>query len=133
MKLLSLIRSLIVVVLFPVTILLYGPLVVLGHFIFRSRKVDNTLVSGWAKLCCRMAGVHVRVEGAENIPDRGCLFLFNHSSFFDVFALAGYIPDLRFGAKAELFKIPVFASAIRAVGTLPIARDNREEVYKIYE
>ena len=47
--------------------------------------------------------------------------------------MIGYIEDLRFGAKAELFKIPIFAQTMRAMGTLPIARNNREEVYKIYE
>ncbi len=92
------------------------------------------MMIAWGSTCCRMFGVHVEVEGLENIPTtKGCLFLFNHSSFFDVFALAGYIPGLRFGAKAELFKIPIFGKTMKAMGTLPIARNNREEVYKIYD
>ena len=37
------------------------------------------------------------------------------------------------GAKAELFKIPIFAQAMRMMGTLPIARQSREEVYKVYD
>src|SRR5690606_17085370 len=40
---------------------------------------------------------------------------------------------IRFGAKIELFKIPFFGRAMRAVGTLPIARENRAGVFKIYK
>ena len=81
-----------------------------------------------------MVGIKVHVEGVENIPPKGgCLFLFNHSSFFDVFAIAGYIPGVRFGAKSELFKIPIFGNTMAAMGTLPIERAKRDEVYKIYD
>ena len=133
MKILILIRSILATFLFPLTVLLLGPLSIVFHFLFRSRHVDDIVIQCWGRLCCLMSGVWVEVEGLENIPDRGCLFLFNHSSFFDVFAIAGYIPGLRFGAKAELFKIPVFGHAMQALGTLPIHRQRREEVFKIYE
>ena len=133
MKLVALFRSILVTALFPFTVLVLGPIAIAGHALFKSRKQDDAIVSFWGRLCCRMAGVKVIVEGRENIPEAGCLFLFNHSSFFDVFALAGYLPGVRFGAKSELFKIPIFSHAMRAMNTLPIARNNRDEVYKIYE
>lgn len=133
MRLVAIIRSFIVTLLFPFTILILGPIAMLGHYIFNNRSLDDFFVSLWGRLCCRMSGVRVIVEGQKNIPNSGCLFLFNHSSFFDVFALAGYLPGVRFGAKAELFKIPVFSHTMRAINTLPIARNNRDEVYKIYE
>jgi len=137
MKLLVLIlawlRSVVVTILFPITILILGPAAILGHYFLNKRQLDDYLVSLWGRLCCRMSGVTVVVEGRQNIPNEGCLFLFNHSSFFDVFALAGYLRGTRFGAKAELFKIPIFSHTIKAMGTLPIARGNREEVYKIYD
>lgn len=134
MKLLSFLRSILSTFLIPFTVLITGPLAILFHFCFHSKKIDDMMIVIWGKACCWLSGVEVIVEGLENIPkDEGCVFLFNHSSFFDVFALAGYIPGLRFGAKAELYKIPVFGHAMTAMGTLPIARNNREEVYKIYE
>jgi 1-acyl-sn-glycerol-3-phosphate acyltransferase len=133
MKILIFLRSLAATILLPFTVLVLGPLAILGHYLFESRKLDDYIVGLWARITCRTSGVRVIVEGRENIPDEGCLLLFNHSSFFDIFALAGYVPETRFGAKAELFKIPVFGQTMRAMGTLPIARNNREEVYKIYE
>lgn len=133
MKYFILLRSVVVTLFFPLTVLFLGPVAMLGHYIFKNRKLDDYFVSFWGRLCCGMSGVKVVVDGRENIPEVGCLFLFNHCSFFDVFALAGYLPGVRFGAKAELFKIPIFSHTMRAMNTLPIARNNREEVYKIYE
>lgn len=133
LRTLTWLRSIIVTLFFPFTVLILGPSAIVGHYIFNSRRLDDYFVSFWGRLCCRMSGVRVIVEGRENIPRTGCLFLFNHSSFFDVFAIAGYLPGVRFGAKAELFKIPVFSHAMKAMDTLLIARNNRDEVYKIYE
>lgn len=133
MKILIVLRSFIMTLLFPFTVIILGPIAMLGHYLFQNRKFDDFILQLWGKTCCRMVGVKVVVEGLENIPKSGCLFLFTHTSFFDVFAMAGYIKGLRFGAKAELFKIPIFAQTMKAMGTLPIARDNREKVYQIYQ
>lgn len=134
MKLIILIRSLVVTCLFPFTVLILGPTAIVLHFLFKNRDIDDWMVMLWGKVCCGMSGVPVEVKGLENIPKgKGCLLLFNHSSFYDVFAIAGYVKGVRFGAKSELFKIPVFGRTMAAMGTLPIERKNREEVFKIYE
>jgi len=126
-------RSVLVTCLFPFTVVLLGPILIVGHFLFRNKDFDDAVIMLWGKICCRMAGVTVTVKGKENLPQEGCLLLFNHSSFFDVFAIAGYLKGVRFGAKAELFKIPIFGKAIASAGTLPIDRKNREGVFKIYD
>lgn len=134
MKILILLKAILVTALFPFTVIILGPTSILLHFLFNSRKIDDQMVVAWGQVCCWISGVSVIVEGRENIPtDTGCLFLFNHTSFFDVFAIAGYLPGVRFGAKSELFKIPIFGRTMAAMGTLPITRNNREEVYKIYD
>ncbi len=99
----------------------------------RDLLIDRFVVF-WGRTCLRVFNVRVRLHDAQNIPgDRGALFLFNHQSLFDVPCMYGFVPKrLRFGAKAELFKIPFFGAAMRAIGTLPIERDNRGEVFKIY-
>jgi 1-acyl-sn-glycerol-3-phosphate acyltransferase len=55
-------------------------------------------------------------------------------SYADIYATFGYIPrPFRFGAKIELFSIPVFGPAMRSVGILPIVRNDRQAVYKVYQ
>lgn len=106
---------------------------ILCNYIFNSRKVDDAIISFWGRASCWMFGVDVKVLGVENFPRNGFVALFNHTSFFDIFAMIGYLPGLRFGAKIELFRIPFFGTAMRRVGMLPIARQRREEAFKIYE
>ncbi|MBC7743459.1 MAG: 1-acyl-sn-glycerol-3-phosphate acyltransferase [Bdellovibrionaceae bacterium] len=132
-QLVTLLRSILATLLFPFTILFLGSAAIVMHILFRNKDIDDSIIRFWGRICCRMSGVSVQVQGLENIPDGGCVVLFNHSSFFDVFAIAGYVPGVRFGAKAELFKVPIFGYAMKVLGTLPIARGNRQEVYKVYE
>ncbi len=133
MKFLIWIRALMAALIFPFTVLILGPIIIISNLIFGNTKLDDKIVMLWANTICFLSGVKVLVVGRENIPAGGCLFLFNHASFFDIFAMAAKLEGVRFGAKAELFKIPVFGRVMRMIRTLPIARNNREEVIKIYE
>lgn len=90
-------------------------------------------MSTWGRVAVKIWGVRLVVKGRENIPPGCCLFIFNHTSFFDVFAMEAAYQDFRFGAKIELFHIPIFGAAMRGMGVLPIARTKRESVFKVYE
>jgi 1-acyl-sn-glycerol-3-phosphate acyltransferase len=89
----------------------------------------------WGLGILRLVNVKVRIIGSENIPaQKGVLFLFNHQSFFDIFAVQGHAKRrVRFGAKIELFSVPVFNLAMKGVGVLPIAREKRHQVMKVYQ
>lgn len=133
MKILYWLRSAAMMIVIPVSMIILGTSVMVCHILFRNKKIDDWHIAIWGKINYRVFGVRLKVFGQENLPQGGCLFLFNHSSFFDIFAICAAIPGVRFGAKAELFKIPIFAQAMRMMGTLPIARQSREEVYKVYD
>lgn len=89
----------------------------------------------WSRIVNWYFGVYVIADGFEKIPTQGGgILAFNHQSHFDIPAITGSSRRLvRYGAKIELFKIPFFGPAIRVAGCLPIARDNRKEVFRIYE
>lgn len=133
LKVLSYPRGVVMAALYPIYLVIISAFCVLQNIIFNRRDFDDLVISYWGRISCRMFGVRVQVQGLDNIPSGGGVFLFNHASFFDVFAMIGYLPSLRFGAKVELFKIPFFGWAMQRVGMLPIARQNREEVFKIYQ
>lgn len=117
----------------PVYTLFCSIVILTTNILFNQRKIDNKVIRFWAKGICKMAGVKIHVSGMENIPAGGCLFLFNHTSFFDIFAIYTTLPEVRFGAKVELFKLPFFGYAMKRVGILPIDRSQREKVYRHYE
>jgi 1-acyl-sn-glycerol-3-phosphate acyltransferase len=88
----------------------------------------------WARTLLFLSGVEVELRGAENMPKTGCLYVFNHSSHYDILTVFSASPRYcYFGAKSELFSIPVFGSAIRIAGALPIERKNREKVMQVYK
>jgi 1-acyl-sn-glycerol-3-phosphate acyltransferase len=90
----------------------------------------------WGRVILKLIGVRLEVRGQENLPQnaRGYLYLFNHTSYMDIIAMISGLPKIpKFGAKIELFSIPFFGSAMRALGNLPIARDQRHEVLKLYK
>lgn len=111
-----------------------GSFLIFESLVFGNRKLEDWIVRNWAWTQLRLAGVDVDVRGAENIPPGGCLFLFNHMSYADIYVTFGFLPrPFRFGAKIELFSIPIFGATMKAVGVLPIVRNNRQAVLKVYE
>ena len=63
----------------------------------------------------------------------GAVFVANHVSWFDVFALASVVPWCSFVAKSELRQIPVFGFAAEAAGIVFIDRENRKQAFESYE
>lgn len=126
-------RSLILVLLYPIYLVTLSFICVVLNLAFNNRKIDNFIVKLWAAGTCRMFGVNVVINGEEKIPKKtGCVYIFNHASYFDIWAMSGYLPSFRFGSKIELFKIPVFGWALKRVGVLPIDRERRESVFRVY-
>jgi 1-acyl-sn-glycerol-3-phosphate acyltransferase len=81
------------------------------------------IIQIWARSLCWIFRVKISVKNRENWPqDRSAVLLFNHSSYFDIFAICAVFPETRFAAKEELFKIPVFGLVMRKLGTISIAR-----------
>ena len=78
----------------------------------------------WARSLIFMCGVKVEIQGLENL--RGIdhyVLVCNHQSFFDIFAVAAFMPgQIRFVAKRELMKIPVFGYSLKAGGHVIIDR-----------
>lgn len=133
MKFLILLRSFVAAIFFVVLTVFWAGVGIALNITFNSRKIDNWIITTWGKQSCFIFGVRVNVRGLEKVAtERGAIVLFNHSSFIDVIAMAGYLSGVRFGAKIELFSIPIFAQAMKRFGTLPIARNNRDEVFKVY-
>src|SRR5205807_2875895 len=71
----------------------------------------------WSRQVLRAAGTPVRVEGMERIPDGPVVYASNHSSMFDIWALAATLPgSVRMVAKQELARIPLLGRAMVTAG-----------------
>lgn len=135
LKILSYPRSLLMA-LFTVLWTLICSVIVLLVIIVTGKKEKAAFATSqiWSRTLLFLAGVEVELRGAQNMPQSGCLYVFNHTSHYDILTIFSASPRYcYFGAKSELFSIPVFGSAIRIAGALPIERKNREKVMRVYK
>ncbi|MEO8576389.1 MAG: lysophospholipid acyltransferase family protein [Gemmatimonadales bacterium] len=88
----------------------------------------------WSRIVLFATGVRVKVHNRELLADgKPHIFVANHVSWFDIPALACFLPRAKFVAKAELFNLPVFGPAMRVVGMIPIERQNRKAAFGSYD
>jgi 1-acyl-sn-glycerol-3-phosphate acyltransferase len=110
---------------------LYG--VVLGPFDRVGGRLVHRLVAvPWARMILRVCGVKVVVKGLENVEaDVPRIYLSNHQSYFDIFALLACLPvSFKFVLKQELMKIPFLGSAMRNAGYIAIDREDPRKAIK---
>lgn len=137
-KILSYPRAVLGGSLLAVSIAVYGSvLIVLSAFLgrVRARPIQDYILRAWSLFVARLFTIKIKVEGQENLSKNGVLFLFNHSSHLDIplFYAAIEKHSTRFGAKIELFKVPFLSGVMRISGTLPISRQQREQVLQLYD
>jgi 1-acyl-sn-glycerol-3-phosphate acyltransferase len=117
--------------------MILGPAVIVAR-LFRVPQGPNSIytrcVRLWARSINAAAGVRVRVHGREHLLNSGgAVFIANHVSWFDIFALASELSWSSFVAKSELRRIPVFGFAAEGVGIVFIDRDNRKSAFESYK
>lgn len=103
---------------------LLSALAVIAAFLRMPRRFFDWAARTWARWAVGSAGVRVRMYGLERVAEQAPrIFVSNHQSWFDVFALGANLPaPNRFVAKKELAKIPLFGRAWQAAGHISIDR-----------
>jgi 1-acyl-sn-glycerol-3-phosphate acyltransferase len=106
-------------------IFIAGELVVWVERIRPNRGHGQRIFSASTKLANRLLGVGVEVIGLDKLdPAQSYVFTPNHRSHVDIAALVSALPMARFAAKRELFDEPVLGRAMRALGMIPIDRND---------
>lgn len=90
-----------------------------------SRRIE-AVIRLWSRAWLWAAGCELEVEGAEHVDaGRSYVIVANHASNLDIMICFLAVPvPIRFLAKKELFRIPLFASAMRAVGIVAVDRQS---------
>jgi 1-acyl-sn-glycerol-3-phosphate acyltransferase len=88
----------------------------------------------WSRQILWAAGTPVRVEGIGRIPPGPVVYASNHSSVFDIWALAATLPgSVRMVAKQELARIPLLGRAMVQAGHVMIDRPHPRRALEAYE
>ncbi len=80
----------------------------------------------WARVICYLAFVRVETNGFDHLEKKqSYIFVGNHQSAFDIFAVYGYIPLVfKWVMKYELRKVPFVGVACESSGHIFIDRSN---------
>ena len=88
----------------------------------------------WSYWVLKAAGVKVVVRNPERVSrTESRVYVSNHVSWFEIFALATVIDRYRFVAKKEIQRVPLFGSAAGEVAAIYIERNNRKAAFSAYE
>lgn len=102
-----------------------GPLVVFVERALPSRGFGARIASRAARIMNRLVGARVKIVGLSRLdPRTSYVFTPNHRSHFDIAVLIAALPGARFAAKKELFHDRGLGPPMRALGMIPIDRDD---------
>jgi 1-acyl-sn-glycerol-3-phosphate acyltransferase len=115
--------------LFWITLLIATPvLATIACLFFFREQVFLGCAHLWGRVVLAAAGVRVAREDRAPLPGGPAIFMFNHASNFDIFAIACNLPPrARFIAKKQLGYIPIFGWALHLCGMVMIDRDNHKK------
>ncbi len=123
MKILYSLRTAMVVAFAAAYIVFVAPLFILHAIITKNPDLLYRVALAGVRGSMRLAGIRLRVEGAETIPAGVCVFVANHASNVDPPVIVAAIPRrVAVLAKKQVFRIPIFASAMRAADFIPVDR-----------
>jgi 1-acyl-sn-glycerol-3-phosphate acyltransferase len=117
------------IIAFPVLLVITALVALTTIFLsplFPDSKLSYYPARWWARIFCRLTFVRVKVIGLEKLDRKqSCIFISNHQSIYDIFAVYGYIPFIfKWVMKAELRRIPLVGKACEAAGHIFIDRTN---------
>lgn len=105
---------------------------ILSLFEKSGKLVHTHCAVPWAKTILYVCGIKVTVTGLDHLDNLAPrIYLSNHQSAFDIFALLAFLPvHFKFILKEELMRIPLFGATMRGAGYIGIARDDARSALK---
>ena len=94
----------------------------------KANALAQESVSNAFRVILKITGSTIDVDGIENIPDRPCLYVCNHQSYFDVITMGTVIPGgVGFVSKDSISKVPGLGTWMDLIHCLSINRDDPKE------
>jgi 1-acyl-sn-glycerol-3-phosphate acyltransferase len=112
---------------FVVVVALPLTLIVVTLVCLISAERGARVARGGVMWIARLCGVRFVDDGCAVLRgDRSFVVVANHSSPLDIAAMLFVVPEVRFLASAELFRVPLLSAAMRGMRAIPIERRDRQ-------
>lgn len=88
-----------------------------------NERAPDPVIHYWADAVLRASQVRTQARGLEHLPEGNFVLCVNHQSNFDALVLFRHIRrHMRFVAKAQLRKVPIFGYALERAGNIFVDR-----------
>lgn len=108
--------------------------IILFILTWNDKKIHRFAARPWAKIILWASRVKINVIGLDTLDMTSPhIFMVNHQSYFDIFALLAGIPgDFKFILKQELMKVPLLGPGMKMAGYIGIdRRDPRKAITSV--
>ena len=101
---------------------------------YRPGNIYDRSGRGWGRGMLRFSRIKVAVVGREHIPDAPVVYISNHASEIDIWALLAELPgSVRFVYKKGMDWIPLMGLAMRRARHIPIKRQVKSQAFSSYD
>lgn len=113
---------------FPLIVLstLFTAMFTIVCFPWKNGKAPRAVQVFWSRSVIRLLLLPIKVTGRENVdPKQSYVFVANHQSFLDVFAVYGWLPNnFKWLMKKEIRRVPFVGTACAVAGHIFVDRSN---------
>ena len=113
---------------FPLIVLstLFTAVFTIICFPWKNGKAPREVQVFWSRSVIRLLLLPIKVTGRENVnPKQSYVFVANHQSFLDVFAVYGWLPNnFKWLMKKEIRRVPFVGTACAVAGHIFVDRSN---------
>jgi len=100
---------------------------VVSALTFLDERAPDPAIHLWADTVLKISGVRTECRGLENLPAGNFVLCLNHQSNFDAMVLFRHVRrHIRFVAKMQLRRVPVFGYALERAGNVFVDRSGGE-------
>lgn len=116
------------IIAFPLIIVvtLFTAIFTILCFPWKNGKAPRAVQVFWSRSVLWFLLIPIKVTGQENVdPKQSYVFVANHQSFLDVFAVYGWLPNnFKWLMKKEIRKVPFVGTACAVAGHIFVDRSN---------
>lgn len=126
MKYLYILYQYVIAIPLILVITLFTALFTIACFPWKNGKAPRAVQVFWSRSIIKLLLIRIQVTGTEHVdPKKSYVFVANHQSFVDVFAVYGWLPNnFKWLMKKELRKIPFVGAACAVAGHIFVDRTN---------
>jgi 1-acyl-sn-glycerol-3-phosphate acyltransferase len=118
-------RTAVCILVLPPALIFSSVLAMVLALLGATPKRVHIAYTGFARLCLRVGATRLEVNGLDRLePGQPYLVVSNHESNWDLPALAAGLSQLilRYVAKKQVMRIPIFGQALRLTGNVRVVR-----------